>query len=238
MFFAERFRDNLRDQATHAAGIGDISVSGRVWVARPPAESRQNLAIGFGVKFPTGNPGLRDSVITSTGPVTRAVDQSIQPGDGGYGFSLDLQGFKVMGPVTLYGSGIYLFNPRNINGVLTGRGRQSEAIMSVADQYLARVGVVLPAPKVRTLGLTFGGRLEGIPAKDLIGKSDGFRRPGYAVSLEPGFIYGRGKETWSFSVPIAVYRNRTVSIADRRDGRHGDAAFADYVIVIGYSRRF
>ena len=77
-----------------------------------------------------------------------------------------------------------------------------------------------------------------MPVRDLIGKSDGFRRPGVAVSLEPGLIYTKGKNTWSFSVPVAVYRNRKKSVPDITDGRHGDAAFADYLILVGYSRRF
>ena len=37
------------------------------------------------------------------------------------------------------------------------------------------------------------------------------------------------------AVPIALYRNRTRSVADRAvPGRHGDAAFADYVVFLGY----
>jgi hypothetical protein len=165
-------------------------------------------------------------------------DQSIQPGDGGTGIVLDTQAFKGVGKATLFFSGTYLFNPRNTNGVLTGRSRPSEAVMSVADQYLARGGVLLPFPKYPRLGVSFAGRIEGVPAKDLIGKSEGFRRPGYAVSVEPGLIYFGGKNIWSVNVPIAVRRNRVRSVSDKMDGTHGDAAFADYFITVGYSRRF
>jgi hypothetical protein len=39
-------------------------------------------------------------------------------------------------------------------------------------------------------------------------------------------------------MPIAVERNRRRSVTDIADGRHGDAAFADNLLIIGYSRRF
>lgn len=238
ILFAERFGQSTPERATHSRGIGDISVIGRMWLLRPPSESRQNVSFGLGMKFPTGNPGVRDTINTPTGPVTRVVDQSIQPGDGGYGVVVDFQAYKAIKNARLFATGIYLINPRNTNGVLTGRSRPSEAVMSVADQYLYRVGAVLPFPKVRSLAWSMSLRGEGVPSTDLFGPSDGFRRPGYAISAEPGVIFTRGKESWSFSVPVAVRRNRTRSVADIRDNRHGDAAFADYLILLGYSHRF
>jgi hypothetical protein len=74
--------------------------------------------------------------------------------------------------------------------------------------------------------------------RDLIGPSEGFRRPGYAVSVEPSLMYVHGKSAISLGVPFAVYRNRLVSVADEANGTHGDAAFADYLILVGFSRRF
>jgi hypothetical protein len=236
--YATRFRQSTPDLATHSAGLGDISMSVRTWLLPPPAESGQNISIGVGVKFPTGKPNVRDTVTTAAGPVTQVVDQSIQLGDGGTGIVLDMQAFKNVWRTTLYASGVYLINPRNTNGVRTGRARPSEAIMSVADQYLARAGVVVPVRKVKGLAFSFGPRIEGVPVRDILGKSEGFRRPGYAISVEPGMIYTRGKNTWSVSAPIAVERNRRRSVTDITDGRHGDAAFADYVLLFGFSRRF
>ena len=229
---------NAPDQVFHTAGIGDITLIGRMWLIRPPAENKQNISIGVGLKMPTGEPGVKDTVLTTTGRVTSVVDQSIQPGDGGWGFTLEMQAFRVVRKATLFTSGVYLFNPQDTNGVRTGRSRASESIMSIADQYLARAGVVYPAPKIRGLALSFAIRDEGVPAKDLLGDSNGFRRPGYAVSVEPSLIYARGKQIWSVSAPIPFLRDRTRSIPDRRDGTHGDAAFADYVLLVGYSRRF
>jgi hypothetical protein len=227
---------------SHGIGVGDMSVGAKVWLLDPGREDRprQNIAFGFGVKLPTGNEGVTDVVDSVTGPRQIVVDQSIQLGDGGFGVALSTDMYKRLWKTTLYGNGIYLFNPRNTNGVRTGRGRASEAIMSVADQYLARAGVVVPIPKVGGWSASFGARLEGIPVRDAFGKSDGFRRPGYALSLEPGvnWLRSRGREMWSASVAVPVERNRRVSISDMQDHRHGDAAFADYVLVLGYARRF
>ena len=238
MLFAERYSQRTPDQRTQSNAIGDISLVGRMWLVRPPAESRQNISIGLGIKLPTGKAGLIDTVATPIGPVTRTVDQSIQPGDGGTGLIADFQAFKVVRQTTLFASGVYLLNPRNTNGVQTGRSRPSEAIMSVADQYLLRMGAVHPFPKVRGLAFSVGVRGEGVPARDILGGSDGFRRPGYGIAVESGFIYSRGRDVWSFSLPVAVRRNRIRSVPDIMDNRHGDAAFADYAILVGYSRHF
>ena len=75
------------------------------------------------------------------------------------------------------------------NGVSTFRTKKGEEVFSVADQYIARAGISHAMPKVRNMTVTFGGRIEGVPVRDLLGKSNGFRRPGYAISADPGFMY-------------------------------------------------
>ena len=170
------------------------------------------------------------------------VDQSIQPGDGGFGFMIDASGYRQLGSSGQYAgylSGVYLMNPKETNGVETFRGAENEQIMSVADQYLFRTGV-LAAPRVRRgWGVGLGGRIEGVPVHDLIGGSDGFRRPGYAISVEPSVTFSRGPHAVSLSLPIAVQRNRQRSVPDLEvPGRIGDAAFADWVLLLGYFRRF
>jgi len=240
------FQKSMRRRGTspqifHSFGIGDLSLVGRMWLRRPPAETGWNISFGAGVKLPTGNEGYKDTVLTSsgTGIVTQVVDQSIQLGDGGWGIPLDIQAYKRIGNTTLYASGAYLLNPRDTNGVPTGRGRPSEAIMSVPDLYLARLGISRPVPKTRRFAFTIGWRIEGVPVRDLLGKSNGFRRPGYAMSIEPGLQYFRRKDVWSVNVPIAAGRNRKRSVSDILVGnRGGDAAFADYLILVGYSHHF
>ncbi len=243
---------------TQARGIGDVTLIPRWWAFAPPTHPNYNLSLGFGVKLPTGDNNVQDTrqirvddPLITTEPfaltnIVRTVDQSIQPGDGGFGAILDLQGFLRFGnnKGAAYVTATYLVNPENTSGVATYRGNNddllpgtpgSESYMSVADQYLYRLGGTwFPTGK---LGLSLGARWEGIPVHDLIGGSNGFRRPGYAISAEPGFSYTTGPHTFALSVPIAIRRNREQSVPDMEVGDQGDAAFADYVIVFGYVRR-
>jgi hypothetical protein len=225
--------------------LGDIVVTARRLLWKPLTHPNGNISFGLGVKFPTGKYDVEDTRLRLVNGqfVTdeTTVDQSIQPGDGGTGILFDLQGFQRLGETgfALYGSASYLSNPRVTNGVPTFRGNRGEEIMSVADQYVARVGASYAKPCMQGFGLSLGGRLEGVPVEDLIGDSTGFRRPGYAISVEPGVSYSRGPHTVSLAIPQALYRNRTRSVADRAvPGRHGDAAFADYVVFLGYWRRY
>jgi hypothetical protein len=234
---------------TQARGFGDISVVPRFWMLDPATHPNYNIALGLGVKLPTGAENVYDDVeIRDTTPVppdtfqvetvVRNVDQSIQPGDGGVGAILDLQAFLrfAANRAAAYVTATYLANPRNTNGVPTYQDTAGEEVMSVADQYLYRAGVTwFPSKRV---GLSLGARMEGVPSHDWIGDEDGFRRPGYAVSIEPGFSYTRGPHTFSLMTPWAVYRNRQQSVPEQANGDHGDAAFADYLILTGYIRRF
>jgi hypothetical protein len=110
--------------------------------------------------------------------------------------------------------------------------------MSVPDQYMIRVGANFTFNK---LTLSAGFRNECLPASDLVGGSNGFRRPGYIISAEPGLTYNFKKFTAYAYVPVALVRNRTQSEPDKIRSRLtgtravGDAAFADYAVNIGFS---
>lgn len=230
---------------THSNGVGDITVTGRRLLWKPKEHPDGNIAVGLGVKLPTGQYSVVDTrtrlVNGQFVNTIETVDQSIQPGDGGFGVILDFQGFQRIAHsgFALYGSATYLSNPSNTNGVKTYRTGLGEEVMSVADQYLARAGGSYTNPGWKGFGASLGARIEGVPVEDLIGGSDGFRRPGYAVSVEPAVSYSRGPHTFSLAVPFAVERNRQRSVPDRLvPGRHGDAAFADYLVLLGYWRKF
>ena len=222
------------------AGIGDMSVGMHAAIFRPPTESGGNIVVGMSLKLPTGRDNSQQLAVSSTGASILAVaDQSIQAGDGGVGFAVDLQAYHPAPFRTMvYFSGTYLFNPRDTNGVPTFRRAAGEQVMSVSDQYLYRGGVSHAVPRIRGLTATIGGRMEGVPVHDAFGKSNGFRRPGYAISVDPGFLYSRGKYLFSCNVPWAVERNRRRSVADYKNGTRGDAAFADYALTFSLSRRF
>lgn len=244
-------RPDIRSRHSMASmGLGDVRVSYYRWLWHPDSVARGNVQVGAGVKLPTGNFDYR-AFWYNVGPDTlgeyRPVDQSIQPGDGGLGFTLEAQGFmKLGGPLFGYFNAFYLFNPMDMNGTRTYRETISpmlanENIMSIPDQYMVRAGLNWNASRKLGLNLFCGGRLEGIPVRDALGKSSGFRRPGYVYSVEPGVDWMRGRHNVNLSVPVAAYRNRTRSVTDmemtERIGvyRHGDAAFADYTINMSWS---
>lgn len=231
---------------SYSGGLADVRVGAGYWLLSGQRAVRGNLALGIGFKLPTGNYNAK-STFYNVGPngtsLIRPVDQSIQLGDGGFGITLESQGLKEF-KSSLFGyyNAFYLLNPRNTNGTQTFRARQSEAIMSVPDQFALRAGVFYGIKKIHGLGFSFGGRLEGVPVRDLIGESGGFRRPGYVISVEPGISYMLGNITATLNVPVALVRNRTRSLTDIADStpdnfRHGDAAFADYLINFGVAWR-
>lgn len=233
------------DQVSHSNGIGDIGVSAQVWLLRPPPEKGHNIAFSFGAVFPTGSSDVRDTVNTVNGPQRVFVDQSIQLGAGGYGITLGTEAYQRVHHFVLFGSGTYLLTPQEQNGTpnasLAGVHFPTNPLtadMSIPDQYLLDGGISHAVPKIRGLAAKFGMRYEGVKVRDIIGGSLGFRRPGYALSVEPGAQYERGKTTWSLNIPVAVQRNRKRSVPDLMQGRAGDAAFADYLILVGYSRSF
>ena len=222
-------------------GIGDATVGVRAWIFNPQSETtRDNISVGLTLKLPTGKTDSTAVAKDSKGnTVIATADQSIQAGDGGTGIAVDIQAYHHTYFNTLmYFSANYLFNPRDTNGVATFRTSPGETVMSVSDQYLYRGGLAHAIPRVRGLAVSVGGRMEGVPVRDAFGKSNGFRRPGYAISVEPGVLYARGKYTYAATAPLAVERNRKISVADYQNHKHGDAAFADYSLVFSASRRF
>lgn len=235
---------------TESFGLGDMRVVGYRWLLHPEKSRKGNVQLGLGFKLPTGEENYQDyfyNVGPNKGKELRPVDQSIQLGDGGTGLISEVNAFYNFNEQAgLYSTLYYLSNPREQNGVRTYRETLSavlanEAIMSVADQYMARAGINYSlGGKWHGFSLLAGGRIEGIPVEDLIGGSQGFRRPGYVIAVEPGLNYMGKKSNFFITVPVALERNRTQSVTDRENStpaakRHGDAAFADYSVNFGFS---
>ncbi len=231
-------------------GLADVRVGVGYWIFDPENHPNGNLALGLGIKLPTGNFNATDvfyNVGPEGSPETRPVDQSIQPGDGGFGVTLDFQFYqKLAEGIFAYGSGFYLINPREVNGIRTFRETLSpllanEAIMAVPDQYAFRAGASYALGDVVSASL--GARYEGVPVKDLIGGNDGFRRPGTVLSIDPGISFMKNNFSVNVNVPFAVRRERPQSYTDKEmeeqtgEPRSGDAAFADYLINVGVSYR-
>jgi hypothetical protein len=236
--------------STNSYGIGDIRVSAYRWLWNPLTHSRWNVQAGLGIKLPTGDYQYQDYFIKNDSvKVLGPVDQSIQLGDGGTGFTAELNMFyNISRSFSIYGNMFYLLNPREQNGVSTARGGTPTAaskaygsdVMSVPDQFMIRGGINY---SFYNMTASLGFRHEQVNVYDLVGGSNGFRRPGYVQAIEPGFIYMLKKINFYAYVPVALVRNRTQSVPDkiRTDitgvYAQGDAAFADYAVNVGVSIR-
>lgn len=243
--------DRQNRYSTHSFGIGDIRVAAYRWMFDPAKSHKGNLQLGLGIKLPTGVYNYQDYFYKKPdSAVLGPVDQSIQPGDGGTGISVELNSYYNFNhKVGAYGSFFYLINPREVNGTSTSRGSAPSAtaikyntdVMSVPDLFMARGGLSYMLGHVTFSG---GIRAEGLPSSDLIGGNRGFRRPGYIISAEPAVTYMNKKVSYNLSVPFALKRNRTQSDSDKRrtrdTGTHvqGDAAFADYLVSVGMTFKF
>jgi len=235
---------------TFSRGLADIRLGVGYWLFDPVDHVNGNLALGLGLKLPTGNYNATDvfyNVGPEGSPQVRPVDQSIQPGDGGFGFTADFQFYQAINTnLFVYGGGFYLFNPKETNGIRTFRETlspilENESIMSVPDQFALRTG--LGYSLSQNFSASLGARLEGVPVEDVLGGSGGFRRPGNVLSIDPGISYMKNNFSINLNVPVAIRRNRPQSVTDLEtqiatgEPRNGDAAFADYLINLGISYR-
>jgi hypothetical protein len=245
-------KNQLTRFATHSFGNGDIRFAVYSWLVNPLKSPKGNIQVGLGIKLPTGAYNYQDYFKTSDSTKTYGpVDQSIQLGDGGTGFTTEVNAYYSFSRVvSVYGNFYYLLSPRDQNGTSNAHGATPSAssvqngsnIMSVPDQFMARAGVNL---MFSSWTISAGLRDECLPVHDLLGASDGFRRPGYIITAEPGVTYNVSSKISLYTfVPIAMVRNRTQSVPDKITTEltgvytHGDAAFADYVVNIGANFRF
>jgi len=251
----------LWDPAGHLGGsvhqetTGKTSAKAPAGVQAPHGARRGNVRLSLGVDVPTGEKDARDyrRVYDANAPGEMRVDpnavivdQSIQPGDGGWGIPIDLFAYyNFTDRLTGYLQGSYLITPEGDNGVRTGRSGAGEAIMSIGDVFMARAGLEYEAFPEQGLSFSLGVRTEGQPSEDLFGSSIDFRRPGMNIAIEPGVTWM--KNGWSASLlwPITFYNNRFQSVPDENasplpngEARHGDAAFAQSYMMFVIGRQF
>jgi hypothetical protein len=231
------------------SGVGDVSFIGQGWLWSPEAHTSHNIQIGLGVQMPTGRDNLQSKFATTPGTPAGnyTADYSIQPGLGVWAIPFTVESFQALNKSTqVYFNGSYLVTPSENNGVRNVNPpgfpapAKQNAYISAADEYLLQAGVGYMVASVHGLTVTGGLRKEGVPAHDLIGGSEGWRRPGYAVSLEPGVLYAMkgGHDVITANIDRAIYRNRIASVPDLELGTHGDAAFADWVWLASFRHRF
>jgi hypothetical protein len=232
-----RFYADSARHAVTAVGLGDVSLVGSRWLFDPHNPSG-NVALGLGVKAPTGSHTATDAYVLAGGAsIQYPVDQSIQPGDGGWGIILQVQAYRrAFHNGTAYLTGSYLINPRHLSDVPKDPG--GTVYWSVPDAYSARLGLVYALWPERGVSVSLGGRIDGQPVRDLIGGGDpGFRRPGYAISLDPSVAFTAGPSQFTVSSPMRLSANREASVLDLQTGKHGGGDFASTLIFVSYSRR-
>jgi hypothetical protein len=215
-----------------AGGLGDVSLSGYYWLFDPNRHEDGNILVGVGVKTPSGSNDVKDDFFLANGSVIQfPVDQAIQLGDGGWGILLQVQAFQKLFPNGYgYATGSYLVSPRNTTDVPSPYPGYP---LSVPDVYSARLGLSYTLPFASSLSVGFGGRIDGIPLRDLIGGSDGFRRPAIIGYVDPGLALSLRRFTITLNVPVRVYQDFRPSLLDRELGRPGGGDLAKYLVFAG-----
>jgi hypothetical protein len=228
---------DLHYHEVSAGGLGDIGFYGTYWLLNPKKHLTSNVSVSLGVKTPSGNNEVMGNFWNANGSVTRApVDQSIQLGDGGWGVTFQAQGYKqLFHRTTGYANGLYLLSPKDATNVPSP---VSGAVLSVPDVYSARAGMAYAISPEHGLSASLGVRIDGIPVDDIAGKSDGFRRPGYNLYIDPGVSYVHGRNIFAVNLPASVYQDFKHSNLDVKIHRVGGGDLATYLVLAQYSYRF
>jgi len=215
---------NTKRHTTQSFGVGDIRFTAYKWLLTPSVKQKVNIQAGLGIKFPTGDYKYQDYFYRNDSTkILAAVNPSIQLGDGGTGIITELNAFYILNKTRtlgLYGNFYYLINPREQNGTSFTAGRippridslANNIVVSVPDQYSLRAGANL---NVKKWILSVGLRNEGIPVNDLLGGSEGIRRAGHNLSIEPGAVYIMKNMTLYVYVPFIVSREIKQNIPDK-----------------------
>jgi len=141
----------------------------------------------------------------------------------------------------VYFTGSYLLSPRNQTDVTRAPVGEPNATVhiSVPDVYTGRVGRRLWVLPSKGYPSASADRVDGIPYHDIIGKSDGFRRPSYIVFVDPGISLERGPSTFTISTPVRVAsRLAYASHGQQSSGTIGAGDLAGVLMFVGYARRF
>jgi hypothetical protein len=215
---------NTTRHTTHSFGIGDIRLTAYKWLLTPTVKQRGNIQLGLGLKLPTGDYKYQDYFYRNDSTkVYSAVNPSIQLGDGGTGIITEINLFYILNPartISLYGNFYYLINPREQNGTAFTAGRiparidslANNIILSVPDQFSIRLGAYF---NIKNWAFSAGIRNEGSPVEDLVGGSEGVRRAGHNLSVEPGVIYKMKKASVYAYVPFIVQRKINQNVPDK-----------------------
>jgi hypothetical protein len=233
------YADRQRHENT-SVGLGEISLSGSYWLRSAQAlQPGGNVAIGFGVKAPTGRNDVAGKFWRAdSSSVSFPVAPAIELGDGGWGFMLSTKGFHpIMERTYVYGGGSYTVNPRKTTDVVRAPG--STVHWASPDTWEASGGISTLVSSALGLSANLGVLSYGTPRRDLIGgRDDGQRLPAIVGYVSPGVGITRGAHTLTLSVPLRAYMNFRRSYLDAAAGATGGGGLARHLILASYSVRF
>ena len=229
------------DKAVHeqtATGIGDVTLMAEAWTLKPRTHERGNIAVGVGIKVPTGSHTIPSQFYTAAGPVYFPADQTIQPGDGGWGVLLETRAFRqITERAHAYGFASYMINPKARSDVqwVPASGQH----WSVPDVYSGRLGAAFSVLPDQGLTMSLGARIDGIPIHDLIGGGDDdtIKRTAYVIFADPGLSYARGRSIVTLSVPYRLAVNRQKSLFEQRTNALNAGGFAKHLVFASYTHR-
>jgi len=226
--------------ANTSRGVGEISVFTNYWLRNAKAlQPGGNVAIGLGVKAPTGKNDVSGTFWKADGTtLSFPVNLPLQLGDGGWGLILGVKGFSPLFERSyLYGSGTYTANPRKTTDVVRSPG--SPVHMGSPDTWDASGGLSTLVSPSLGLSVSLGALAYGTPRRDLIGgRDDGQRLPMVVVYASPGIGITRGAQTITVSLPMRAYMNFRPSYVDDATGFHGGGGLARRLFLSSYTVRF
>jgi len=239
---------NTARHTTRSFGAGDLRFTVYKWLLPATIQQKFNFQVGLGIKLPTGDYKYQDYFYRNdTTEVLSALNPSIQLGDGGTGFITEVNAFYIFSKtISVYGNFYYLINPREQNGTAYTMGKTPTAIQiasggvetSVPDLYSLRAGMYI---NMHAFSFSAGIRDEGTPVYDLVGGSNGARRAGYYLSVEPGILYKMKKCILYAYAPIVVDRSIKQNVPDKKTSgithvfTAGPGGSANYELLAGIS---
>jgi hypothetical protein len=234
------YPDEVRRENS-ATGLGDINLVGSMWLLQPATHPGGNVALGLGVKAPTGSNEVQGEFGLASGAVIQhPVHPGLQLSDGGWGILIQAQAFqRLHGRLSGYVFGAYQMSPQEQTDVLFAP--TSPYTLSVYDVYHARAGLGYAAWPAQGLSVSLGVRRDGIPVRDVVGGDGGFRAPGYTTYLDPGLALARGRGVFTLSIPVRLHGEFKPNVNDESGGTppngfQGD--LASHLIFVGYAHRF
>ena len=225
----------------NARGLGDTVIGANYWLWNCSRYPEKNISLGLGIRLPTGNSNYQVMYPNSLGQDLRLrpVFPGIQPGSGAFGLRLSIDGFQRIKGFILFGTGEYTFSLRQQNdtyalgATLNPAGVTATAenlrYISTPDSYLFDLGLARAVPKVSRLSAFVHARMAGVPVRNVLTGTSGFRQPGYFVTVEPGILFNTRLASYTVSAPLRVQALTRANFL----GQMTSSDFARYQLVFG-----